>query len=187
MTTTLRSNIKVEFGWTWRDHAGGLAVVDSNRVAAACELTDGGGPDQADVAWSAAEQSLAAGASVVYALGALERPLFGDTIAVRFGTVRGLLVVNRNTAGDGLLLVGGAGGGEWSAPFGMVGDTLRVMPGSPLVLAHVRDGWPVDPGGDRLKLTAIDDAVSYDIVVLGNLAGGSSGGGSSGSSGSSGG
>lgn len=187
MTTTLRSNIKVEFGWTWRDHLGLLSVVDSNRVAAACELADGDGVNQADVAWSATEQSLAAGASIVYALGALERPLFGDAITLCFGTVRGLLIVNRNPSGDGFLLVGGAGSGEWSAPFGMVGDTLRVMPGSPLLLAHVRDGWPVEQGVDRLKMTAIGEAVAYDIALLGNVAGGGPGGGSSGSSGSSGG
>jgi uncharacterized membrane protein YgcG len=181
MSTSLRSSVKVEFGWTWRDLYGLIAVVDSNRLAASCELADGAGANQADVAWHATGQSLAAGNSVVYDLGALGRPLFGDVITVHLGTVRALLIVNKNTAADGYLLVGGAGSGEWAAPFGMVGDTLKVMPGSPLVLANLLNGWAVDWGSDQLKLAAIGDAVAYDIAILGNAAGASSGSGSSGS------
>jgi len=185
MSTSLRSSVKVECGWTWRDQFGLTSVVDSNRVSAAGELTDGGGANQADVAWHATGQSLAAGQSVVYDLGALERPLFGDVVTVHLAVVRSLLIVNRNAAGNGYLAVGGAGTAEWAAPFGMVGDTVKVMPGSPLVLAHLRDGWTVDAGGNRLKLAAVGDAIAYDIVILGNVAvdagSGSSGSSSSGS------
>lgn len=170
MSTSLRSNIKVEFGWTWRDQFGLVAVVDSNRLSATCELTDGAGANQADLTWHATGRSLAIGQSVVYDLGALERPLFGDVITVHFGTVRALLIVNKNTAGNGCLLVGGAGNGEWAAPFGMVGDAVKVMPGSPLVLTNLRDGWAVDWDADQLKLTAIGDAIAYDIAILGNAA-----------------
>ena len=170
MSTSLRSSVKVEFGWTWRDQFGLTAVVDSNRVSAACELTDGDGANQADVTWHATGQSLAVGQSVVYNLAALERPLFGDVVTVHLAVVRSVLIVNRNTAGSGYLAVGDAGSDEWAAPFGMVGDTVKVMPGSPLVLSNLRDGWTVDAGGNRLKLTAVGDLIAYDIVILGKAA-----------------
>jgi len=63
---------------------------------------------------------------------------------------------------------------EWYAPFGASGDTVKVMPDSPLLLANSRDGWDVQAGNTALKIAAAEADVTYDVAILGTLAGGSS-------------
>lgn len=167
MSTDLRSLLNVELGWTWRDRSGAFLVADSNRLQFAKELADGSGIEQADGVWHAADQSLADGASLVLRLGALARSLFGDTMTVALAKVKALVVVNKTTIGDAALIVGAAGTEEWSAPFGAQGDTVKAMRGSPLVLAHLRDGWPVTSPNDALKLAATGGDVLFDLAILG--------------------
>jgi hypothetical protein len=49
----------------------------------------------------------------------------------------------------------------------MIGDTLKVMPSSPLLLANVRDGWEVDLGSEMLKIEAVGGDVLFDVAILG--------------------
>jgi len=185
MTTELRSSVGVELGWTWRDRLGTSSITDSNRLPFARDLSDGSGANQADVVWHAHDQSLAAGESITLYLGALAQGLFGDTITLQLARVKALLIVNRSAVGDGYLVVGGAGVNEWCAPFGMLGDTVKVMPDSPLLLANVRDGWDVGVDSEALRITAAGGTVVFDVAILGTSQGGS-GDSSSGESSSSG-
>ena len=181
MTTTLRSAIAAQLGWTWIDQIGTSLITDSNRFQFHKELADGADADQADAIWHAEDQALGAGESVTFELDALEQTCFGDTITIPLSKVKAILIVNKNTAGDGYLLVGGAAVDEWYAPFGASGDTAKVMPDSPLLLANSRDGWDVEVGTTALKIAAVGDEAAFDVAVLGTLAGGS--GSSSSSSG----
>jgi hypothetical protein len=177
MTTSLQSTISAQLGWTWRDHVGQSAIVDSNRLVFSKSLADGGGTAQCDAVWHAEARTLAAGQSTTLLLRGLEQTLFGDTITIALAQVKAIQIVNRSSEG-GYLLVGGAEANAWYAPFGSPGDTVRVMPDSPLVLASARDGWNVGFGYDALRIAAVGDPVTYDVAVLGVLAG--SGGSSSG-------
>lgn len=168
MTTDLKSTVNVELGWAWRDRAGLFQVTDSNRLLWARSLADGTGIEQANAVWHAQDQALAAGQSRTLHLTALVQNLFGDTITIPLSKVKAILIVNK-AAGSGALVVGGAGSQEWAAPFGMLGDTLKVMPGSPVVLANLRDGWGVDAASEALKLAASGGDVVYDIAILGLL------------------
>jgi hypothetical protein len=94
--------------------------------------------------------------------------LFGDLITIPLARVKAILVINKNTAG-GYLLVGGAEADEWDAPFGASGDTVKVMPGSPLLLANAGEGWPVELGQSALRIAAADGNVTFDCAVLGTL------------------
>jgi hypothetical protein len=167
MATELHSAINVDLGWTWRHLAGTLIVVDSNRLQFARNMQGKKDADEANRIWHAVDQSLPAGQSTTLHLNALAMEMFDDLITTAFGTVKAIMIVNKNTTGDGSLLVGGAGTQEWCAPFGMIGDTVRVMPGSPLLLASLRDGWEVEAGCEALKIAAVGGDVTFDIAILG--------------------
>jgi len=180
MTTSLRSTIIGQLGWTWRDHVSTAPITDNNRLQSIQSLANGTGANQADAVWHAEDQSLAGGASTTLELDALEKELFGQTIFVSLLTVRALLLVNTNSSGDGYLLVGGAAGDPWYAPFGSAGDTVKVMPGGLLLLANPGAGWDVQVGASDLKIAAVDEAVGYDVAILGTTTPGGSSSSSSG-------
>jgi hypothetical protein len=180
MTTTLQSSIAAQLGWTWRDQAGTLAILDSNRLRFAKDLADGPEADQAEAVWWAEDETLSAGQSITLELDALQQGCFGDTITIPLARVKAILIVNKSAAGEGCLLVGGAGADEWYAPFGASGDTVKVMPDSPLLLASSRDGWEVGPGNTALKIAAAGGSVTFDVAILGTLAGQGSSSSSSG-------
>jgi hypothetical protein len=167
MATTLSSTIHAQLGWTWRDRVGSFLIADSNQLAFKRDLADGVAANQADAVWRAPDQSLAAGQAMLLCLGALEQSIFGDTITIPMTRIKAILIVNKNAAGDGYLVLGAAGTDEWAGPFGMTGDTLKVMPSSPLLLANVRDGWEVEFGSEVLKIEAAGGDVLFDIVILG--------------------
>ncbi len=174
MTTTLRGKVRAEIGWTWRDHVDTAPIIDSNLTRFTLELQDGVGDNQADAVWHAEGQSLAQDQATTVDLDMLDQDLFGDVITIPLDKVKAILIVNKNTTGDGYLLVGGAPLDEWSEPFGASGHKVKVMPGSPLLLANVRDGWDVASGQGALRLQALDGSVSYDVAVLGTLLAGAS-------------
>jgi len=171
MTTTLRSTIDAKLAWTWNDQVGTSLITDSNRLAFDKSLTDGVDADQADAVWHVEDQTLGAGQSTTLDLDALEQSCFGDTIFIPLAKVKAILLVNKNTGGSGYLRVGGAAVDEWHAPFGAPGDTVKVMPDAPLLLANPRDGWDVALGSSALGLAAVGDDVTYDVAILGTLAG----------------
>lgn len=180
MTTTLRSTISVQTGWTWRDQTGTSTITDSNRFLFDKDLADGADADQADAVWHAEDQVLAAGESTTLELDTLEQTWFGNAITISLAKVKAIQIINKSTAG-GYLLVGGAALDEWYEPFGASGDTVKVMPDSPLILSNTRDGWDVQLGNTALKIAASGGAVTFDLAILGTLEAGS---GSSSSSGS---
>ncbi|HUT94872.1 MAG TPA: hypothetical protein VMY37_35770 [Thermoguttaceae bacterium] len=173
MTTTLRSSIDAKLAWTWDDRAGTSLITDSNRLAFDKSLADGVDADQADAVWHAEDQTLLAGQSTTLDLDALEQSCFGDTIFIPLAKVKAILIVNKNPGGSGYLRVGGAPVDEWHAPFGASGHTVKVMPDAPLLVCNPRDGWDVAIGGTALGLAAVGDDVTYDVAILGTLAGGS--------------
>jgi hypothetical protein len=77
--------------------------------------------------------------------------------------------------------VGGAAADPWAEPFGSADDTVQVMPQSPLLLANLRDGWAVNPGSTDVEIAAAGGGVTFDVAVLGTLAGTGSSSSSSGS------
>jgi hypothetical protein len=174
MTTTLRSSITAQLGWTWHDRVGTSLITDSNRLQFDKDLADGAGDDQAEAVWHVEDQMLFAGQWTVLELDALELSCFGDTILIPFAKIKAVLVVNRNSGGNGHLLVGGAAADEWYAPFGAPGDTVKVMPDSPLLLCHSRGGWDVQFGSSALKIAAVGADATYDVAILGTFDGGSS-------------
>jgi len=167
MTTTLRSTIQVQLGWTWRDAVGANVVANSNRFQLTQDLDDGTGTNQADAVWDVVDQSLTAGTSTTLSLDALARGLFGDTITIALAKVKAVLVVNKNTSGSGHLLLGGAASDEWYAPLGASGDCVKIMPGAALLLACPQAGWDVATGANALKLAAVGDDVTFDVAILG--------------------
>jgi len=174
MTRTLQSKIFAQVGWTWRDGAGASPVVDSSRLKSDVDLADGSGSGQADAVWHAESRILTAGSAETLDLDALESELFDNTLVVSLAKVKALVIVNRNITGSGHLAVGAAAIDPWHEPFGDAGDTVKVMPGSPLLLANVLDGWDVDAGATGLRIAAVGDDVTYDIAVLGTIADGGS-------------
>jgi len=137
MSTTLRSRIDIQLGWTWRDRLGPFTVTDDNRLLFNRELADGIESGQADVVWHAGDQALPTGESTTLDLAALGQSIFDDMIVISLARVKAILVVNKSEDEGACLLLGGAGVDEWCAPFGMLGDTVKVMPGSPLLLANL--------------------------------------------------
>jgi len=180
MTTTLSSTIRAQLGWTWRDRVGGFTITDGSQLLFNRDLADGSAANQAEAVWRAADQSLAAGQAMLLCLGALEEPVFGDAITIPMTRIKAILIVNKNAIGDGHLVIGAAGTDEWFAPFGMLGDTLKVMPSSPLLLANVRDGWEVELGSEMLKIEAAGGDVLFDVAILGTTHAAPSGSSSSG-------
>lgn len=170
MVTTLDSRVMAELGWTWRDHVGEAPIIDSNRHGFLKDLADGRESGKADAVWHAENQTLAAGQSLLLELDLLEQTLFGDLITIPMATVKALLIVNKNSTGGGHLLVGGAAEDPWYAPFGTPGDTVKVMPASPLLLACLGDGWEVGRDGHTLRLLALGGTVTFDVAILGTLA-----------------
>jgi hypothetical protein len=167
MTTSLRSTIQVQLGWTWRDVAGANVVANSNRLQLTQDLENGAGPNQADAVWDLVDASLTAGSSTTYSLDALTRELFGDSITIALANVKAVLVVNKNTTGSGYLLLGGAATDEWYAPLGASGHTVKVMPGAALLLACPQSGWDVTTGARQLKLSAVGDNATFDVAIVG--------------------
>ena len=171
MTTTLQSSIHAKLAWTWNDQVGSSLITDSNRLVFDKRLTNGTDPDQADAVWHADGQSLGSGESTILDLDALDRSCFGDAILVPLAKVKALLIVNTGAPGSGYLLVGGAAVDEWHAPFGAAGDTVKVMPDCPLLLCNSGDGWDVAVGAAALQIAAVGGDVTYDVAILGTLAG----------------
>lgn len=171
MITTLDSLIGAQLGWTWRDHVGTAPIVDSNHHLFSKRLTDGSAAGQANAVWHVEARSLATGESLTLELDLLEQTLFGDLITIPMAKIKAILIVNQNTTSPGYLLVGGALSDPWYAPFGAASHTVKVMPGSPLLLAHAGVGWDVEQNSHALRIAAVDGAVVFDMAILGTLPG----------------
>jgi len=158
---TLTGKLSAWLGWDWRDGA-----TDADRLEFAGDIADGTGTNQAEVVWHNTAVTLQSGATRTLDLTALTRTVLGTSLSVALSSVRAILITSDSTS-TGTMLVGGATTDTWSAPFGSSTDTVRVEPGSPLVLASLTAGWSAGAGSKNLKLTASGGAVTYSIAILG--------------------
>jgi hypothetical protein len=170
---TFKAEIRASIGWNWNQGA-----VDNSRLDHTKQLAEGCGDGQAEAAWHDEQRTLLEGAADVLDLTALPREVLGSVLTTTLLSVKGLLIVN-DAGSDGTLVVGGAAGAEWSAPFGADGDTVEVPPDGAVLLSSRQSGWRVDDAHKRLKLRAAGGEVSYSLAVLGTLT--AAGSGSSGS------
>ena len=107
-----KAEIRASIGWNWSHGA-----VDNSRLDHTRPLAEGSGSGQAEAAWHDDGQTLLDGATQVLDLTALPREVLGSVLTTTLLRVKAILVVN-NAGSAGTLVVGGAGGAEWSAPFG---------------------------------------------------------------------
>jgi hypothetical protein len=174
MTTSLRAQVSAQLGWNCRDYLGEMPVVNRNTVSLSSDLYDSGTDLSADLVWHDANVTLADAETLDLSLEALTQSLFGDTITLSFARVKALLIVHRNTTGTAALVVGGAPSNAWEAPMGASGDQIQAMPGSPLLLSHLRTGWEVTSTSKVLRLAASGGSVTFDIAILGTASSSSS-------------
>lgn len=168
---TFKAEIRASIGWIWDDGA-----VDSSLLEYAKLFPEGHADGEAEAVWHVEDQSLAEGGAVVLDLSALAREVLGDTLSTCLLRVKGLLVVS-GSASAGRLVLGSAGGAEWSAPFGADGDTLEVLPDSAALLVNRQEGWPVDDSNKLLRMAAAGGGVVYSIALIGTLSADGSGSG----------
>jgi hypothetical protein len=169
MLTTLESVIHAELGWTWRDHVGTAPIVDSNHHQFSKRLSDGEAAGQANAIWHVEDQKLLAGQALMLRLDLLEQPLFGDIVTIPMAKIKVIEIVHKDSSETGILVVGGAPAAPWYAPFGAASHTIKVMPGSPLLLANAGTGWDVGINSYALQIQAIGGAATFDIAILGTL------------------
>jgi hypothetical protein len=167
---TFKAEIRASLGWDWND-----GVVDNGRLEYAKSCAQGHDDGQAEAVWHAADQILLEGGATHLDLTALVRSALGGTFDTCLLRVKALLVVHQ--AGDGKLVLGGAGGAEWSAPFGADGDTLEIPAQSALLLVNRQDGWPVDDANKLLRLSAVGGHVTYSVAIVGTTTADGSGSG----------
>ena len=169
---TFKAEIRALIGWNWSQGA-----LDSGRLDYARALTEGFGDGEAEAVWHAEDEPLSSGHSITLDLTALQRDVLGSLMTTTLLSVKGLLVINAGSS-VGNLVVGGAGGAEWSAPLGADGDTIVLPPDGALMLSNLRGEWRVDDANKLLKLAASGGDVAYSLVLLGTLT--ATGSGSSG-------
>jgi hypothetical protein len=169
---SFKAEVKASIGWNWSDGA-----ADSDRLDYLRQFLGGNGDGQAEAIWHLEDQTLLDATSTTFDLTALQRTVFGETIALAFLTVKALIVINRSTSG-GQLVVGGAAEDQWSEPFSAQGDQVVVPLDSPMLLANRQEGWPVDNSNRNLQLAASGGDVTYSIAILGTTTAADSGSGS---------
>jgi hypothetical protein len=173
MADVFKSETNARLGWQWTSEG----VKDFNSLDHATNATTGYAWNQAEASWSLSSVELADGASVTYDLTNLTRTVFGDSAVVTLTDLRYLMIKNLTTT-EGTLIVGNAGANEWSAMFGSDGETIRVEPSSPFLIANELDGWDVDGSNKNLKLTASGGTTTFSIAIIGATSAGASGSGS---------
>jgi hypothetical protein len=172
VTMSFKAEIRASLGWNWNHGA-----VDNSRLDHTRPLAQGCGQGQAEAAWHAENQTLPAGTAEAIDLTALPRDVLGSVLVTTLLRVKGLLIVN-DAGSAGTLVVGGAGGAEWSAPFGADGDTVEIPPDGALLVSNRNLGWPVDNAHKLLRLSATGGPLTYSAAIVGTLT--ATGSGSSG-------
>ena len=160
---TFKAEIRALIGWNWSQGA-----LDSGRLDYARSFAEGFDDSQAEAVWHSEGETLSSGGSTTLDLTALQRSVLGSLMTTTLVSVKGLLVINSGSSA-GRLVVGGAGGAEWSAPFGADGDTIALPPDGALMLSNLQGEWQVDDANKLLKLAAAGGDVAYSLVLLGTL------------------
>jgi len=156
-----------EFGWTWHDQNGSTMTTNTNRLRAFDDLINGTESHQANQVWDVTEVTLSAAESITFDLTSLDRDFFGETVTLSFATVKGILIVNRNTMGSAYLKVGSAASNPWYAPLGSATDYLKIPAGGSVLFSHPGAGWSVSGSAKALKLEAVGGSIDYDFAILG--------------------
>lgn len=168
MAEALSAQVSASLLWLFQDTLGLTTIADSSRLEFAAQLNDGSGAGQANLVWHDL-RTVTSGANDDLVLSALPQSIFGNTVNLDFAAVKGLLIVNANTATGDELRVGAAPSHAWSAPFGSATDKVRVPTNSCLLLVNQNDGWNVAAGSaDTLRIAnPTSDDIQYKIVIVG--------------------
>ena len=126
-------------------------------------FTNGSGANKIEAVVYDTGSIAASGSADVDLAGALKDPA-GD--AVTLTKVKGFIVKNTSTTGDGITV-----GGTFASWLAAGGDAVKVMPGGSIVVSNpTADGYAVTAGSaDVMTLTNLDsvNAQTYEVEVLG--------------------
>jgi hypothetical protein len=163
MALSARFNLQLDFD-NKVDDANGTKR-DKGKPDFGGALTDGSGASQANKIWRRTAESLVA-TTVDYDLAGVLTDVFGTVLT--FTKLKGLMIRNNNTTSGHVLIVGGATN---PVPlFSDASDKHPIAPGGSLILfGPLADGiCAVTAGtGDKLRLDAGANTISYDIVLIG--------------------
>lgn len=160
---TFISKVEARVDWDWRDGA-----VDGDSLRFLQTLEDGSDAYQSEAVWHDTNASLTSGSTRTLDLTALTRTVLGQAIDVSFDKIRAILI-QVDADSTGTLVFGDAATDTWYAPLGTADDTIRIGPGSPLLIGSMDAGWSVGSSAKNLLLTAQGGAVTYSITIIGTL------------------
>jgi len=161
-------NVKGSLDWLFKDAQSLSTIADASKLEYAWSAADGTAAGQADKIWHD-QRSLASAASEDLTLTALAVSLFDGALSIALAKVRAVWIVNTAATAGEDLLIGGAGGHEWSGPFGAAGQKIRCPADSCLLLTNKLAGWTVTAGATNLLriANAGSGTISYKIVIVG--------------------
>lgn len=138
---------------------------DNVNTSVSIAWTDGSGASQANKQWS--KTATLTATSATFDLTSLT----GTFGTVTFTKIKGLILINTSTTDGAMLTVGNAASNVWAAPFGGSTQTVKVGPGSCLVLsamtAQSTGAWTVDASNKNLKIDAGSATITYKLVLIG--------------------
>ncbi|MCI0351567.1 MAG: hypothetical protein L0Z53_19260 [Acidobacteriales bacterium] len=163
----LSSNLSLAINWNHTSALDLSTVTDNATVDYGDSLASGTGLDQCDLKFHD-RRTLSATTEELDLAGSLT-DAFGQTIT--FAKVKGILIHNRNTTAGQTLIIGGAAANAFPL-FTDVTDKYTLGPdGKFLAWEPSLAGKAVTAGtGDKLKLDAGANTVTYDIVIFGTSA-----------------
>lgn len=130
-------------------------------------LADGTGANQADVLWTdtrtltETSEELDLAGSLTNAIG----------VTATFVKVKVLVMHNKSTTSTENLTIGGAAANQFATWVGNSSDKLVIGPDGLLLLWNPIDGYTVTADtGDKLKIDAGSDTITYDIAIIGTSA-----------------
>ena len=171
MARNLLSHLSILLKYDYKDldMDGGIKYRDNSQTGQQFQFEDGTEDGQANLVWHTNPASeLAAGASETWDLLALPQPIFTGQLTIAIAEVRAIVVYNRSETRYKYLLVGGAASQEFDAPFGAIGDRVKVPAGSAWAVSNRLDGWTVASGASKLKVeNPGSSSITYDLAILG--------------------
>ena len=128
-------------------------------------FTNGSGANKVEAVVYDTGSIAASGSADIDLAGALKDPA-GDLVVLT--KVKGFLVKNTSTVGDGITV-----GGTFASWLGAAGDAVKIMPGGSIVVSNpTESGYTVTAGSaDVMTLTNLDavNAQTYEVEVLGEV------------------
>ena len=128
-------------------------------------FTNGSGANKVEAVVYDTGSIAASGSADIDLAGALKDPA-GDLVVLT--KVKGFLVKNTSTVGDGITV-----GGTFASWLGAAGDAVKIMPGGSIVISNpTAAGYTVTAGSaDVMTLTNLDgvNAQTYEVEVLGEV------------------